>query len=111
MTLEQLRIFVAVAQRQQAAKPNLYLNDYNALLLWLHWVAVLFGHLRADMAVTGGVHTVYGLLKSMMAGAKVAMSTSCLLRYGIDYAAQILRTGRNGWKSTSTNRSSRCGAR
>jgi dihydroorotate dehydrogenase (fumarate) len=72
-------------------KPNLYLSDSNTLLLRLHWVAVLYGHLRADMAVTGGVHTVYGLLKSMMAGAKVAMSTSCLLRYGIEYAGQIIQ--------------------
>ena len=46
-------------------KPNLYLSDSNTLLLRLHWVAVLFGHLRADMAVTGGVHTVYGLLKTI----------------------------------------------
>jgi dihydroorotate dehydrogenase (fumarate) len=72
-------------------KPNLFLSDSNTLLLRLHWVALMFGHLRADMAVTGGVHTVYGVLKSMMAGAKVAMSTSCLLRYGIDYAAQIIQ--------------------
>jgi len=72
-------------------KPNLYLSDSNTLLLRLHWVAVLYGHLRADMAVTGGVHTVYGLLKSMMAGAKVAMSTSCLLRYGIEYGSQIIQ--------------------
>ena len=71
--------------------PSLFLSDSNTLLLRLHWVALMYGHLRADMAVTGGVHTVYGLLKSMMAGAKVAMSTSCLLRYGIDYASQILR--------------------
>lgn len=70
-------------------KPNLFLSDSNTLLLRLHWVALMYGHLRADMAITGGVHTVYGLLKAMMAGAKVAMSTSCLLRYGIDYAAQI----------------------
>lgn len=72
-------------------KPNLYLSDSNTLLLRLHWVAVMYGHLRADMAVTGGVHTVYGLLKSMMAGAKVAMSTSCLLRYGIEYGGQIIQ--------------------
>ncbi len=72
-------------------KPNLYLSDSNTLLLRLHWIAVMFGHLRADMAVTGGVHTVYGLLKSMMAGAKVAMSTSCLLRYGIEYGGQIIQ--------------------
>jgi dihydroorotate dehydrogenase (fumarate) len=71
--------------------PSLFLSDSNTLLLRLHWVALLYGHLRADMAVTGGVHTVYGLLKAMMAGAKVAMSTSCLLRYGIDYARQILQ--------------------
>ncbi len=71
--------------------PNLFLSDSNTLLLRLHWVALMYGHLRADMAITGGVHTVYGLLKSMMAGAKVAMSTSCLLRYGIDYAAQIVQ--------------------
>jgi dihydroorotate dehydrogenase (fumarate) len=70
--------------------PNLFLSDSNTLLLRLHWVAMLYGHLRADMAVTGGVHTVYGLLKAMMAGAKVAMSTSCLLRYGIEYAGQII---------------------
>lgn len=69
--------------------PNLFLSDSNTLLLRLHWVAVLYGHLRADMAVTGGVHTVFGLLKSLMAGARAAMSTSCLLRYGIEYAKQI----------------------
>jgi len=72
-------------------KPSLFLSDSNTLLLRLHWVALLFGHLRADMAITGGVHTVNGVLKAMMAGAKVAMSTSCLLRYGIDYAAQIIQ--------------------
>lgn len=71
-------------------RPSLFLSDSNTLLLRLHWVALMYGHLRADMAVTGGVHTSTGLLKSMMAGAKVAMSTSCLLKYGIDYAGQII---------------------
>lgn len=72
-------------------RPSLFLSDSNTLLLRLHWVALLYGHLRADMAVTGGVHTSTGLLKTMMAGAKVAMSTSCLLKYGIDYATQIVQ--------------------
>lgn len=70
-------------------KPSLVLSDSNTLLLRLHWVAVLYDQIRADMAVTGGVHTVFGLLKSLMAGAHAAMSTSCLLRYGIEYAKQI----------------------
>jgi dihydroorotate dehydrogenase (fumarate) len=43
------------------------------------------------MAVTGGVHTALDVLKSMMAGAKVAMMTSALLRNGIDYATRIER--------------------
>jgi dihydroorotate dehydrogenase (fumarate) len=70
--------------------PALSLSDTNTLLLRLHWVALMYGHLRADMAVTGGVHTVHGLIKCMMAGAKIAMSTSCFLRYGLDYGAQII---------------------
>jgi dihydroorotate dehydrogenase (fumarate) len=71
--------------------PSLSLSDSNTLLLRLHWVALMFGHLRADMAVTGGVHSETGLLKAMMAGAKVAMSTSCLLRYGIDHSTFIIQ--------------------
>ena len=36
--------------------------------------------MRADLAVTGGVHTAEDVLKAMMAGAAVAMMTSALLR-------------------------------
>jgi len=39
---------------------------------------------RADLAVTGGVHTAQEVLKAMMAGARVAMMTSALLKHGID---------------------------
>ena len=46
------------------------------LLLRLNWVAVLYGKIKADLAVTGGVHSGLDVLKSMMAGASVAMMTS-----------------------------------
>jgi len=36
-------------------------------------VALLYGHVRADLAVTGGVHDSAHVLKSMMAGAGVAI--------------------------------------
>jgi dihydroorotate dehydrogenase (fumarate) len=71
--------------------PNLVLSTSSELLTRIHWVAMLYGHIKADMAVTGGVHTALDVLKSMMAGAKVAMMTSALLRHGIDYAARIER--------------------
>jgi dihydroorotate dehydrogenase (fumarate) len=69
--------------------PNLKLSEPQEVLLRLHWVAILYGLIRASLAVTGGVHSSTEVLKSMMAGARVAMVTSCLLRYGIQHAAEI----------------------
>jgi dihydroorotate dehydrogenase (fumarate) len=65
--------------------PNLILSNPNELLLRLHWIAVLYGNVKADMALTGGVHSATDVVKSMMAGAKVAMMTSALLKRGISY--------------------------
>ncbi len=69
--------------------PNLALSNSSELLMRLHWVAVLYGQIKADMAITGGVHTAEDVVKSMMAGAKVAMMTSALLRHGINYLAEV----------------------
>jgi dihydroorotate dehydrogenase (fumarate) len=69
--------------------PVLHLSSPYELLLRLHWVAILYGHVRADLAVTGGVHTGLDVLKAMMAGARVAMMTSSLLRNGIEHAAKV----------------------
>jgi dihydroorotate dehydrogenase (fumarate) len=69
--------------------PRLTLSHSFELLLRLHWVAILYGHLRCDLAVTGGVHTHEDVLKAMMAGARVAMMTSALLKNGIDHLAAI----------------------
>ena len=59
------------------------------MLLRLNWVAVLYGKIQADLAITGGVHTGLDVLKSMMAGARVAMMTSALLRNGIGHLATV----------------------
>jgi dihydroorotate dehydrogenase (fumarate) len=69
--------------------PSLTLSDPSELLLRLRWVAILFPHLRADLAVTGGVHSAEGVLKAMMAGARVAMMTSALLKHGIGHLATV----------------------
>ena len=60
--------------------PNLILSNSHELLLRLHWIAVLYGNVKADMALTGGVHCATDVVKAMMAGAKVAMMTSALLK-------------------------------
>jgi len=71
--------------------PRLTLSSSHELLVRLHWIAILYGHVGADLAVTGGVHTGEDALKAMMAGGRVAMTTSALLKHGIDH----LRTMRS----------------
>jgi len=65
--------------------PKLTLSRQEELLLRLHWVAILYGDVRADLAITGGVHGAEGVLKSVMAGAQVAMTASALLSKGISH--------------------------
>jgi dihydroorotate dehydrogenase (fumarate) len=66
-------------------QPRVFLSHPNELLLRLHWTALLFGRIRADLAVTGGVHSAEDVVKAMMAGAKVTMVASILLRNGIQH--------------------------
>jgi dihydroorotate dehydrogenase (fumarate) len=69
--------------------PNLTLSHPTELLLRLHWVAVIFGHVQADLAITGGVHSATDIVKSVMAGARVAMMASALLKNGIGYLDSV----------------------
>jgi dihydroorotate dehydrogenase (fumarate) len=69
--------------------PRLTLSSPHEVLVRLHWVAILYGHVKADLAVTGGVHGSAQVLKAMMAGARVAMMTSALLQHGIAYLARV----------------------
>ena len=70
--------------------PSLTLSQSPELLLRLHWVAILYGSVNANLAVTGGVHTGRDVLKAMMAGAHVAMMTSAFLQNGIRHANVVL---------------------
>jgi dihydroorotate dehydrogenase (fumarate) len=69
--------------------PRLTLSSPHEVLVRLHWVAILYGHIKADLAVSGGVHGSAQVLKGMMAGARVAMMTSALLQNGIAYLARV----------------------
>lgn len=64
-------------------QPSLDLSHSNELRLRLRWVAILYGHLDLDLAVTGGVHGAEDIVKAIMAGAACAMTTSALLRQGV----------------------------
>ncbi len=60
------------------------LQTPQALRLPLTWIAILYGRVRLDLALTSGVHCAEDALKAMMAGANVAMMASELILNGID---------------------------
>ncbi len=68
---------------------SLNLSHSNELRLRLQWVAMVYGRVEADIAVTGGVHSAEDVLKCMMAGANIAMMTSVLLERGIEYLVPL----------------------
>ncbi|CDH43480.1 MAG: dihydroorotate dehydrogenase-like protein [Candidatus Competibacteraceae bacterium] len=76
--------------------PNLQLSTPDEIRLPLLWLAVLYGRLRASLGATRGVHTPIEVVKYVMAGADAVMTTSALLKNGIDYLT-ILRDGLKTW--------------
>jgi len=74
---------------------NLDLSTSAELRLPLRWISILHGKIRADYALTSGVHTALDVLKAMMAGAKVTMIASGLLRNGENFIPTILNDLQN----------------
>lgn len=70
--------------------PHLVLSSPFEMRLPLRWVAILYGRINADLAITSGVRCYEDVLKAMMAGAKVAMMTSELLENGLERIGEIL---------------------
>ncbi|HSH05088.1 MAG TPA: dihydroorotate dehydrogenase-like protein [Anaerolineae bacterium] len=70
--------------------PNLRLSQSSEQRLPLRWIALLYGQLQADLALTTGVHTAEEALKGVAAGAAITMTTSALLQNGIDYITELL---------------------
>ncbi len=70
--------------------PNLVLSSSAEMRLPLRWIAILFGKIDADFALTGGVHTGEDVLKAMMAGARVTTIASEFLKNGSKRVPEIL---------------------
>jgi dihydroorotate dehydrogenase (fumarate) len=73
------------------ATPNLRLSTSFTSRLSMRWIAILYGHLQASLAATGGVHDHEDVLKLLMVGADVTMMTSALLLNGIDQIGKVRR--------------------
>lgn len=86
--------------------PNLVLSTSQELRLPLRWVAILYGRVPIDLAITTGVHTYEDVLKGLMAGARVTMMASELLQNGMGRIREILQDvddwlGERGYESVA----------
>jgi dihydroorotate dehydrogenase (fumarate) len=77
-------------------KPHILLSTPHDMRLPLRWIAMLYGRIKADLALTSGIHKSTDVIKAMMAGAKVSMLCSVLLRDGIE-TISTLETGLKEW--------------
>jgi dihydroorotate dehydrogenase (fumarate) len=70
-------------------KPSILLSTPQAQRLPMRWIAILYGHLRADLAATGGIHSGHDVVKMLLAGASVTLIASALLKNGTNYLRTI----------------------
>lgn len=69
--------------------PNLVVSRPSEMRLPLRWIAILFGHIKASMALTTGIHTAEDVVKAIMAGADVANVASVLLEGGLGKIGEL----------------------
>jgi dihydroorotate dehydrogenase (fumarate) len=69
--------------------PNLTLSTPADMRLPLHWIGILYGKIRANLAATSGIYQAQDVIKLVMAGADVTMLCSALMRHGITHIQRI----------------------
>lgn len=72
-------------------EPNILLSTPYDLRLPLRWIGILYGHVKASLAATSGIHQADDVIKMLMVGANVTMMTSALLKYGIEHIQTVER--------------------
>ncbi len=69
---------------------DLALSNAYEIRLPLLWIGVLAGKVKASLAATSGVESGTEVVKYLLAGADVVMTTSALLRHGIGHMKVLL---------------------
>ena len=69
---------------------DLDLSSPHEIRLALLWIGVLAGRVSASLAASTGVESAVEMVKYLLAGADVVMTTSALLRHGPSYVDTLL---------------------
>jgi dihydroorotate dehydrogenase (fumarate) len=78
---------------------DLDLSQPSEMRLPLLWLGVLAGRVKASLAASTGVNSADDVVKYLLVGADVVMTTSSLLRHGTGYI-KVLREGLERWLAT-----------
>jgi dihydroorotate dehydrogenase (fumarate) len=71
------------------ATPHLVLSTSEELRLPLRWIGLLRHQVNCSLALSTGVHTAADVVKAILVGADVVMTTSALLHHGPGHIATL----------------------
>ena len=71
-------------------KRDLELSRPAEIRLPLLWIGVLAGNIRASLAASSGVDSVDEVVKYLLAGADAVMTTTALLRHGLEHMGTLV---------------------
>ena len=79
-----------IALETLSVEPRMIFSTDYEIRLPLRWIAILRSQLTASLAASSGVHNARGIVKLLLAGADVTMTTAALLQQGPRYATQMI---------------------
>jgi dihydroorotate dehydrogenase (fumarate) len=75
----------------ESLRSEMVLSTSSEMKLPLRWIALLYGRIEADLAITTGVHTGQDAIRAILGGATVVQVASTLLQNGLPYLSTMLR--------------------
>ncbi len=88
----------------ETLQSEMALSSPAELKLPLRWIALLYGRVQTDLALSTGAHSGLDVAKALLAGATVVQTASALIRNGVPYLSTMLREleawmGEKGYES------------
>jgi len=85
-----------ISLERMAAAPSMTLSSPSESLVPLRWIGILHGRVRADLAASTGIYEAAGMVKQILAGAKVVQLASALVKNGIPHLGKVA-AGLDDW--------------
>lgn len=80
----------------ETLKSEMVLSSTEEMKVPMRYIALLYGRIECDLAITSGVQSGLDVAKALLAGASIIQTASALLKNGIPYLSTMLRE-LEGW--------------